>query len=119
MIHCRNIKRVILKIVRSIVVCFNFSEKSYQISQLSIESQSVSLLPYREGVPGFASIGRKIMRGNKINKLEDNGRLIATTQIERSAKTVFLNCAKMRNGRLLSLGENPMLFIRNTLDLIK
>ncbi|VDN88885.1 unnamed protein product [Brugia pahangi] len=44
------------------------------------------------------------------------GSLIQTTQVEEST---LLNCDRMEDGRVSILEEKPLLFVRNTLNLIK
>ncbi|KAK6107272.1 hypothetical protein QQG55_27570 [Brugia pahangi] len=52
----------------------------------------------------------------KVDKLWDDGLLIQTTQVEES---MLLNCDRMEDGRVSILEEKPLLFVRNTLNLIK
>ncbi|OZC12312.1 hypothetical protein X798_00834 [Onchocerca flexuosa] len=89
--------------------------------------------PYREAIPGNILIDREVIRDNKANKLWSDSRLIAKTQLEQciitamiaATKIVFLNCGTkrkcrtMRDRKVPALEENPMLFVRNALDLKK
>nr|CRZ24230.1 Bm9845 [Brugia malayi] len=58
----------------------------------------------------------EIITGYKVDKLWDDGSLIQTTQVEES---MLLNCDRMEDGRVSILEEKPLLFVRNTLNLIK
>ncbi|VDM10264.1 unnamed protein product [Wuchereria bancrofti] len=52
----------------------------------------------------------------KIDELWNDGSLIQTTQVEEST---LLNCGRMEDGIVSILEEKPLLFVRNTLNLIK
>nr|CRZ24228.1 Bm9843 [Brugia malayi] len=58
----------------------------------------------------------EIITGYNVDKLWDDGLLIQTTQVEES---MLLNCDRMEDGRVSILEEKPLLFVRNTLNLIK
>ncbi|VIO97042.1 Uncharacterized protein BM_BM16 [Brugia malayi] len=58
----------------------------------------------------------EIITDYKVDKLWDDGSLIQTTQVEEST---LLNCDRMEDGRVSILEEKPLLFVRNTLNLIK
>uniref|UniRef100_A0AAF5PG37 Uncharacterized protein n=1 Tax=Wuchereria bancrofti TaxID=6293 RepID=A0AAF5PG37_WUCBA len=58
----------------------------------------------------------EIITDYKVDKLWDDGSLTQTTQVEES---MLLNCDRMGNGRVSILEEKPLLFVRNTLNLIK
>ncbi|VIO97037.1 Uncharacterized protein BM_BM460 [Brugia malayi] len=58
----------------------------------------------------------EIITDYKIDKLWDDGSLTQTTQVEES---MLLNCDRMEDGRVSILEEKPLLFVRNTLNLIK
>nr|CDP95832.1 Bm461 [Brugia malayi] len=58
----------------------------------------------------------EIITNYKVDKLWDDGSLIQTTQVEES---ILLNCDRMEDGRVSILEEKPLLFVRNTLNLIK
>ncbi|VDN95366.1 unnamed protein product [Brugia pahangi] len=58
----------------------------------------------------------EIIKDYKVDKLWDDGSLIQTTQVEES---MLLNCDRMEDGRVSILEEKPLLFVRNTLNLIK
>ncbi|EFO12443.1 hypothetical protein LOAG_16090 [Loa loa] len=49
------------------------------------------------------------------DKLWDDDQLIETMQL----KSTLTNCGTMKDARLPDLEENPRLFVRNTLELIK
>ncbi|EJD73557.1 hypothetical protein LOAG_19026, partial [Loa loa] len=55
-----------------------------------------------------------VMHG-EADKLWDNDQLIGTVQLE----STVTNCGTSEDGRLPALGENPMPFVRNILELIK
>ncbi|KAM3717849.1 putative yippee-like protein [Dirofilaria immitis] len=57
-----------------------------------------------------------VIEDNKSYKPYDDSELTVTSQIEQST---MMNCDRIRNERLPALEKNPMLFIRNTFDLIK
>uniref|UniRef100_A0AAF5Q762 Uncharacterized protein n=1 Tax=Wuchereria bancrofti TaxID=6293 RepID=A0AAF5Q762_WUCBA len=63
-----------------------------------------------------AGNGAEINTEYKIDELWDDCSLIQTTQVEES---VLSNCDRMENGRVSILEEKPLLFVRNTLSLIK
>ncbi|VDN95362.1 unnamed protein product [Brugia pahangi] len=58
----------------------------------------------------------EVIKDYKVDKLWDDGSLIQTTQVEES---MLLNCDRMEDGRVSILEEKPLLFVRNTLNLIK
>nr|CDQ06041.1 Bm9842 [Brugia malayi] len=60
--------------------------------------------------------GAEIITDYKVDKLWDDGSLIQTTQVEES---MLPNCDRMEDGRVSILEEKPLLFVRNTLNLIK
>ncbi|KAK6107221.1 hypothetical protein QQG55_27335 [Brugia pahangi] len=66
-----------------------------------------------QGVNGEVA---EIITDYKVDKLWDDGSLIQTTQVEES---MLLNCDRMEDGRVSILEEKPLLFVRNTLNLIK
>uniref|UniRef100_A0AAF5Q6W5 Uncharacterized protein n=1 Tax=Wuchereria bancrofti TaxID=6293 RepID=A0AAF5Q6W5_WUCBA len=63
-----------------------------------------------------AGNGAEINTDYKIDELWNDGSLIQTTQVEEST---LLNCGRMENGRVSILEEKALLFVRNTLNLIK
>ncbi|KAK6107225.1 hypothetical protein QQG55_27350 [Brugia pahangi] len=67
------------------------------------------------GGGGNAADG-EIITDYKVDKLWNDGSLIQTTQVEES---MLLNCDRMEDGRVSILEEKPLLFVRNTLNLIK
>ncbi|KAK6107273.1 hypothetical protein QQG55_27575 [Brugia pahangi] len=69
-----------------------------------------------QGVVRRAVAAAEIITDYKVDKLWDDGSLIQTTQVEES---VLLNCDRMEDGRVSILEEKPLLFVRNTLNLIK
>ncbi|VDM12952.1 unnamed protein product [Wuchereria bancrofti] len=64
----------------------------------------------------YYGLTAEIITGYKIDKLWDDDSLIQTTQMEEST---LLNCGRMENGRVSILEEKALLFVRNTLSLIK
>ncbi|VDN85901.1 unnamed protein product [Brugia pahangi] len=66
--------------------------------------------------PGARGAAAEISTDYKVDKLWDDGLLIQTTQVEES---MLLNCDRMEDGRVSILEEKPLLFVRNTLNLIK
>ncbi|KAK6107274.1 hypothetical protein QQG55_27580 [Brugia pahangi] len=66
--------------------------------------------------PRVGGAGAEIITDYKVDKLWDDGSLIQTTQVEEST---LLNCDRMEDGRVSILEEKPLLFVRNTLNLIK
>ncbi|VDM15056.1 unnamed protein product [Wuchereria bancrofti] len=67
-------------------------------------------------VPMRGAAAAEIITDYKVDKLWDDGSLTQTTQVEES---MLLNCDRMGNGRVSILEEKPLLFVRNTLNLIK
>ncbi|VIO97045.1 Uncharacterized protein BM_BM9893 [Brugia malayi] len=70
----------------------------------------------RGGAAPNNGAGGEIITDYKVDKLWDDGSLIQTTQVEES---MLLNCDRMEDGRVSILEEKPLLFVRNTLNLIK
>ncbi|VDN83754.1 unnamed protein product [Brugia pahangi] len=68
------------------------------------------------GAPRQVVAAIEIIKDYKVDKLWDDGSLIQTTQVEES---MLLNCDRMEDGRVSILEEKPLLFVRNTLNLIK
>ncbi|VDN94009.1 unnamed protein product [Brugia pahangi] len=58
----------------------------------------------------------EIITDYKVDKLWDDGLLIQTTQVEES---MLPNCDRTEDGRVSILEEEPLLFVRNTINLIK
>ncbi|VDO52655.1 unnamed protein product [Brugia timori] len=58
----------------------------------------------------------EIITDYKVDKLWNDGLLIQTTQVEES---MLPNCDRTEDGRVSILEEKPLLFVRNTLNLIK
>ncbi|KAK6107227.1 hypothetical protein QQG55_27360 [Brugia pahangi] len=69
-----------------------------------------------QGAARQAVAAAEISTDYKVDKLWDDGILIQTTQVEEST---LLNCDRMEDGRVSILEEKPLLFVRNTLNLIK
>ncbi|KAK6107220.1 hypothetical protein QQG55_27330 [Brugia pahangi] len=61
-------------------------------------------------------VGTEIITDYKVDKLWDDGSLIQTTQVE---ELILSNCDRMEDGRVSILEEKPLLFVRNTINLIK
>ncbi|EFO17992.1 hypothetical protein LOAG_10508 [Loa loa] len=57
-----------------------------------------------------------IITDDAADKLWDDGQSIGAIQLE---ETTVTNCDMMEDGRLFVLEWNPMLFVRNALDIIK
>nr|CRZ22023.1 Bm8078 [Brugia malayi] len=58
----------------------------------------------------------EIITDYKVDKLWNDGSLIQTRQVE---ELILSNCDRMEDGRVSILEEKPLLFVRNTLNLIK
>ncbi|EJD73788.1 hypothetical protein LOAG_18812 [Loa loa] len=72
---------------------------------------------YCGAAPGGGNAGRvmAIVMHGEADKLWDNDQLIGTMQLE----STLTNYGTIEDGRLPALERNPMLFVRNTLELIK
>ncbi|EJD73495.1 hypothetical protein LOAG_19086 [Loa loa] len=66
------------------------------------------------GAPNGGRVMAIVMHG-EADKLWDNDQLIGTVQLE----STVTNYGTSEDGRLFDLEENPLLFVRNTLELIK
>ncbi|EJD73543.1 hypothetical protein LOAG_19038, partial [Loa loa] len=58
----------------------------------------------------------EIITDYKADELWEDGRLIATTKVNKS---ILMNCGTVEDGRLFILEEKPFLFVEHSLDLIK
>ncbi|VDN86905.1 unnamed protein product [Brugia pahangi] len=81
---------------------------------ITISSYLKNVMLIRYSLASISAV--EIITDYKVDKLWDNGSLIQTTQVE---ELILSNCDRMEDGRVSILEEKPLLFVRNTLNLIK